>query len=106
MICEHLRTIEAAIVAAGIAETHRGQVWTANCREWVYFDCRLDCEALMAAYDLGPTVASHKNDDPRSGLEAGLCCTECHDAVMGHHPDVAGEWPVFPAPVSGRSLIP
>jgi hypothetical protein len=37
MICKHLQQLESDILAAGIQETFRGQVWSANCREWVVF---------------------------------------------------------------------
>ena len=42
MVCEHLYPLEQALLAAGIAETYRGQPWSRNCREWVYFDADLD----------------------------------------------------------------
>lgn len=96
MVCKHLRDIETALIDAGVMVTQRGQVWSDNCREWVYFACRLDCDALLARHEVGPSVRVHRNDDARSGLELGIECTECHDALMGQHPDVPGEWPAFP----------
>jgi hypothetical protein len=46
MTCEHLRLLEQAMIAAGIQETARGKVWSDNCREWVYFNCIIDTEAV------------------------------------------------------------
>src|SRR4051794_13129334 len=36
MVCEHLAELEHALIAAHIPITFRGQLWTSNCREWVY----------------------------------------------------------------------
>jgi hypothetical protein len=81
-----------AILAAGVAETFRGQAWTTNCREWVYFDCYLDAEAIRHQFELPPCVVDHVNDDPKSGRESGLVCTECHDGIIGlHQADAAGK---------------
>jgi hypothetical protein len=83
VICEHLRDVEAAVVATGARETSRGQAWTDNCREWVYFDTHLDIAGLRATLDLDACVVEHENTDPRSGTERGLVCTVHHDGVMG-----------------------
>jgi hypothetical protein len=83
MVCDHLRALEEELLARGVAVTHRGRAWTRNCREWVYFDVVLDTEALARRFDFAPVVRVHENTDPRSGLERGFECTECHDAVMG-----------------------
>jgi hypothetical protein len=32
-------------------------------------------------------VVIHENLDNKSGMERGLVCTECKDAIMGLHPD-------------------
>jgi hypothetical protein len=49
MTCEHLLPLEEALLAEGIRETSRGQAWSENCREWVYFDCRLDLPLISAS---------------------------------------------------------
>ncbi len=41
MTCEHLRSLEQAMIAGGMRETFRGQAWSNDCREWVYFQCLL-----------------------------------------------------------------
>lgn len=97
MLCEHLAPLERALQTAGIPETYRGQVWTQACREWAYFACRLDVEQAIAFCPDSHPLRSHRNDDSRSGLEAGLYCTQCKDAIMGIHPDVKGAYPHFPA---------
>jgi hypothetical protein len=92
MICQHLRPIEEAIHSAGIPETFRGQPWTSNCREWVYFDCCLDAEKIRQQFALPGCVVDHVNDDSKSGRESGLVCSECHDAIVGlHRADAAGK---------------
>ena len=96
MVCEHLRELELAIASAGINETYRGQVWSENCREWVYFDCLLELAAIREAFDLAPCVVDHRNDDSRSGLEAGFVCKKCNDAIMGVHPNSGRAKRVFP----------
>ena len=84
MICEHLRELEAAVKASGAVETYRGQVWTDNFREWVYFDVVIDVEAVKKRFKLAPSVKVAENLDPKSGTERGLECDVCHDAVMGY----------------------
>lgn len=84
MLCEHLLAVESAVAASGARETFRGQAWTDNCREWVYFDCVLPIESLRADGLFDPAVVSvHANDDPRSGTEMGLVCVVHHDGVIG-----------------------
>lgn len=81
--CPHLASLEAALVASGAKETFRGQAWSDNCRQWVYFDVVLDIKALRHRFALGPEVEVHENLDPCSGLERGFVCRACNDAVMG-----------------------
>lgn len=95
MECKHLQSLEAGLLAAGIKETFRGQAWSNNCREWVYFDCLLDLKALRRNYNLPEFVISHVNNDPRSGLEAGFVCQECKDGIIGLHTSISKRKPVF-----------
>ncbi|MBN2135386.1 MAG: hypothetical protein JW737_06610 [Acidobacteria bacterium] len=83
MVCEHLRALEKDLIKAGIKETARGQVWTENCREWVYFDVVLDLESLSARFQFDKHITVHENLDPKSGTERGFYCTKCHDGIMG-----------------------
>lgn len=78
--------METYLQEKGIPETFRGQAWSDHCREWVYFDCVLDVEALKSRLQLPGFVEKHENTDLRSGTELGLVCTECYDAIMGLHP--------------------
>ena len=93
MVCEHLRALEAELIGLGIRETARGQVWTENCREWVYFDCFLDLEAIRRRMDFDPCVVDHVYRGTHEGSEAGFKCTVHHDAVMGVHEDHARDRP-------------
>lgn len=83
MLCPHLRPLEQALQAARIRECFRGTPWSQNCREWVYFEVRLDVEALQRRFAFPPCVVVHENADERSGREKGFVCEECHDAVIG-----------------------
>jgi hypothetical protein len=83
MLCEHLAPLEAELARVGIRETYRGQPWSKNCREWIYVPVVLDIEALRKRLSLAACVIMDENLDPRSGLERGLVCETCHDAVMG-----------------------
>jgi hypothetical protein len=83
LVCEHLRELEQELIEAGIKETARGQVWTENCSEWVYFDVVLDIKSLLARFDFDKCVTVHENLDPRSGTERGFYCNQCQDGVMG-----------------------
>ena len=92
MLCIHLRPLESALVGAGFRETFRGQAWTRNCGEWVYFDVVLS-DALEESLP-GP-VRRHENLDARSGTERGFVCDRCGDGILGRIDSA----PVFPMPV-------
>lgn len=94
MLCEHLLKLEQDLRDAGIKETHRGQPWSKNCREWVYFDCRLDLVSLRARLNLAQVVVDHVHRGTHDGSEAGFVCTCRCDAIMGAHPDDARNLPV------------
>jgi hypothetical protein len=83
MVCKHLAPLEKALIASGATVTSRGAAWSRNCREWVYFDVRLDIDAIRERFALPDCVKVHENKDPRSGLERGFECAACNDAVMG-----------------------
>lgn len=82
-MCEHLQILENELKSLGIKETYRGQPWSKNCREWVYFDCYLDIKSLQERYKFPEFIRHHYNDDERSGLEEGFYCELCRDAVIG-----------------------
>ena len=83
MTCQHLKALEAELIAAGVKETYRGAAWTKNCREWVYFDVVLDTSDLSARFKFPPCVKVYENLDEKSGTERGFECTECKDAITG-----------------------
>lgn len=87
-MCEHLQAAENHLKNIGAKETFRGQPWSDNCREWVYFDCVLDTEALKSKFNLPSFVTTYENTDPKSGTEYGLVCDRCKDAIMGNHPNL------------------
>jgi hypothetical protein len=95
MLCEHLAPLEREIVAAGVQETFRGQAWSDNCREWVYFACWLDRVAIRARLTLHECVKDHEHRGTHDGQEAGFVCMACHDAVMGAYEPRPGSWPTF-----------
>ncbi len=86
MTCEHLRQLEAEIIAAGLQETFLGPAWSKNCREWVYFDCYFDRQSIRKRLPLADCVHDHEHRGTHSGQEAGFVCAHCHDAIMGLHP--------------------
>ena len=87
-MCEHLADLERELIAASIPVTFRGRAWTENCREWVYFGCRLDRPALRARLGFPECVRDHEHVGTHDGQEAGFVCASCRDAVMGVHPAV------------------
>ena len=88
-MCEHLKKLDSDLQAKGIKETFRGEAWSNNAREWVYYDCVLNLVSLRREYDFPDFITDHVNDDQRSGTESGFYCELCQDAVMGHHPKFA-----------------
>lgn len=95
LACEHLQALEADLQLAGVKETFRGKAWSTNCREWVNFSCVLDIEKLRQKYNIPDFVITHYNNDPRSGLEAGLVCTVCKDAIIGLHSSLSKDRMIF-----------
>lgn len=87
-MCEHLIGLENELKASGIKETYRGQPWSKNCREWVYYDCVFDLGKIRERLLLPLFIENHVNDDNKSGLEAGFVCDQCKDGVIGVHPQV------------------
>ena len=84
MTCEHLFPLEKELLDRGVKETYRGQAWSDNCREWVYFDCYFDTEGIKRRLNFPDCVVVHENRDPKAGTERGFCCEQCHDGIMGH----------------------
>lgn len=95
MTCEHLRDLESALLARRFRETFRGQPWSRNCREWVYFDCHLALDAVRKAFALDERVKDHVHRGTHDGAEAGFVCQEHWDAIVGLHPDFAPGAPTF-----------
>ena len=81
--CHYLRPLEHELAARGVRETFRGQAWSSNCREWIYFDCWLDLASIRARLSLPPCVEDHEHRGTHDGSERGFVCRECQDAVMG-----------------------
>ena len=94
MVCEHLAPLEQALLTRKIAVISRGQAWSKNCREWVYFDCFLDIPAIRARVDFPEFVTIHSHRGTHDGQELGLVCSRCNDAIMGFLEPVPGK-PVF-----------
>lgn len=87
-MCEHLLQLDIELKRKGIKETFRGKAWSKNCREWVYYDCVLDLDQIKNRYNFPEFIVTHVNDDVKSGMEAGLFCDQCKDAIIGIHPKV------------------
>ncbi|MBX3243792.1 MAG: hypothetical protein KF685_04990 [Acidobacteria bacterium] len=83
MVCSHLAGLEQELIRSGASETYRGQAWSDNCREWVYFDLVLDVVSIAERFGFEDPVAVHENNDPKSGQERGFICRLCHDGIMG-----------------------
>jgi hypothetical protein len=94
MVCEHLAPLERALLSEGIAVTSRGQAWSDNCREWVYFDCFLDVPSIRTRVEFPEFVTLHSHRGTHDGQERGLVCSRCNDAIMGFFEPIRGK-PVF-----------
>jgi 1-aminocyclopropane-1-carboxylate deaminase/D-cysteine desulfhydrase-like pyridoxal-dependent ACC family enzyme len=96
MTCQHLLALEEVLITHGFEETFRGQAWSQNVREWVYFKVCLNLPAVREMFRFDPCVVDHVYAGTHDGKEAGLECTEHHDGIMGVHPDFSCDVPVFP----------
>ncbi len=86
-MCIHLKPLENYLKTKKITETYRGQVWTKNCREWIYYDAVLNPQKLKERFHFDDSIKIHDYEDIKVGSELGLVCTLCNDAVMGVHPN-------------------
>lgn len=86
-MCEHLAQLDIELKSKKIRETYRGQAWSENCREWVYYDCLFNLETIRQRYKFPAFIENHINNDNKSGMEAGFVCSLCNDGVIGIHPD-------------------
>ncbi|MBK8352728.1 MAG: hypothetical protein IPP60_02455 [Sphingobacteriales bacterium] len=85
-MCIHLKSLEDFLKSENIAEVYRGQVWSKNCREWIYYDAILNPQKLKEKFHFDATIIIHDYKDNKVGSELGLVCTLCNDAIMGVHP--------------------
>lgn len=85
MVCEHLVQLERELLEAGIKVTYRGQAWSKNCREFVYFDCILDRNKIRERLCFPDCVKDHEHVGTHSGSESGFYCAQCKDGIMGYH---------------------
>lgn len=85
MVCEHLILLDNELSVLGIKETFRGQAWSKNCREWVYYDCYLDRDSLRKRMSFDPCIKNHDHLGTHDGQEAGFFCKIHHDGIMGVH---------------------
>jgi hypothetical protein len=83
MTCEHLIDLEREVMARGIPEISRGQAWSRNCREWVYFRCYFERESIRKRFNLSDCVIDHQHAGTHDGKEAGFYCTEHQDGILG-----------------------
>jgi uncharacterized CHY-type Zn-finger protein len=88
-VCEHLLAVAQYINAHGGRAVYCGHPWSGNCRLWVYYDVVLDCESLMKKFDLPVCITIHDHRGTHDGSERGIACGQCHDALMGIHPEYA-----------------
>ena len=62
-MCEHLAALDNELKGKGIKETFRGQPWSDNTREWVYYDCVLAVDEIRQRYSFPDFIETHINDD-------------------------------------------
>lgn len=86
-MCKHLMPVETYLLAKGFKEIYRGQVWSNNCREWIYFNTILNPKQLIEQFQLDACITIHDYADIKVGSELGLFCTACKDGIMGYHPN-------------------
>jgi hypothetical protein len=98
MTCEHLIQLERELLDRGFVETFRGQAWSDNVREWVYFDVCFDRPAVRERFQFAPCVRDHEHYGTHDGQEAGFECAIHQDGVMGIHPKSGrcAQVPAFP----------
>ena len=83
-MCEHLIELENELKLIDIKENSRGEAWSANCREWVYYDCYFNEESIRTRFKLPPTVKYYEYDGRTAGQECGFIDELTNDAVLGN----------------------
>lgn len=93
-VCGCLAPIEGYLRGRGVLVADVGTPWSKNCRQWVYFHrVVLDAAGLIARFAPPASVVVHTHRGTHDGAEHGLVCNVHHDALMGLHPDLAGDAP-------------
>lgn len=87
-VCRCLEPVYKYILESRAKITHAGQVWSKNCRIWIYFDSLIDCDSLRQKFNLNETITTHVFCDNWQGSEKGFVCSVHHDALMGIHPNI------------------
>lgn len=85
MICKHLQPVEIEVLKLNPKETFRGEAWSNECREWVYYDCYIDTESLLKRLKLDKCVSVHEHRGTHDGCENGFVCNIHKDGIMGVH---------------------
>jgi hypothetical protein len=55
-MCTHLKPLEDYLMVENMLEVYRGQVWTKNCREWIYYDAVLNPQKLKEKFHFDDTI--------------------------------------------------
>jgi hypothetical protein len=84
MVCEHLKTLDDALTAAGVAVVYRDQQpWSRNCRNWTRYAVSFDMTAVREQFGFSDCVVDWEIDDHWQGTERGFVCQEHNDAIIG-----------------------
>jgi hypothetical protein len=84
-VCDHLRCVREYIDSFGAKVTYRGKSWD-HARYWIYYEAVMDAHSLIIGFNLGDNVIVENMEDYKLGMEYGIYCRECHDAIIGIHP--------------------
>lgn len=84
-MCMHLQALFEELTRKKIKVTYRGQAWSDNCSEWIYYDCYLDNESIRNRLKFDECVKDHSHLGTHDGQESGFFCEQCKDGIMGVH---------------------
>jgi hypothetical protein len=78
------------MISGGMRETFRGRAPSNNCREWVYFDCYIDTEAVRRHFTFADCVIEHAHRGTHDGRRGALSVPPATIPVMGAYEPADG----------------
>jgi hypothetical protein len=76
-----LEALDNYVRNKNVKELFRGNAWSKNCREWVYYDCVLNVKKLKEKFSFNNCVIIREYNDIKVANELGFFCNRSKMAL-------------------------